>query len=350
MSQRPAQPGDCFRVAAELRRSAVYVMVCALPLAAFAFWVSRFVQQRSTLEAASISAVLATLGLAMIVPLRWTLRVEHEGIARRVLLGWDRWRWSDFAAGRIRKQYPCTFVDPERPWWRRKLRFGFMAGDDVKVVLERINAHYRLPPPPQLPHALRVKYGFRRSAALDATGVHVLASGEPTEYLWSDVRRVHITRIDPIRRDFKTCEVFLPDREIALKIVSHQGGTSPSWRGATPEMVSEFLSRHVPAERIDVDIQGERPARREDAEKQLKQAREAERALRILFRVFTPVLAALLVWTAVAESVWKAVVMTAMCTVPPGAVFISICRLSRKHTRELEKLVASYDNGDADEE
>jgi len=98
-----------------------------------------------------------------------------------------------------------------------------------------------------------------------------------------------------------------------------------------------------------VDIQGERPARREDAERQVKQAREAERALRIIFRVFTPVLAALLVWMAVAESPWKALFMTAMFAVFPGSVYVCVYRRSRRRIAEMEKLVAGYDNGDADE-
>lgn len=74
------------------------------------------------------------------------------------------------------------------------------------------------------------------------------------------------------------------------------------------------------------------------------------RSSRTIFRVFTPILAAMLVWMAVAESVLGALAMTAMCAVFVGPLFLLRYRLSRKRTVELEKLVASYDNGDAEEE
>ena len=115
-----------------------------------------------------------------------------------------------------------------------------MAKAEIARTMERINTHYRLPSPPQLPDDLEIRYGFRRSARFDAKGIQLQTAGQIGVYLWSDVHCVHITRMDPVRRDFRSLEIALPDREIELKLISHEYGASPSWRGATAEVVNGF--------------------------------------------------------------------------------------------------------------
>ena len=130
-----------------------------------------------------------------------------------------------------------------------------------------------------------------------------------------------------MRRDFKSLEITLPDRELELKLIDTQYGTSPSWRGATAEIVNEFLARHVPAQRIEADVVGERPARRIDVEKQLTRARENRRDLRRCLSIFGLFFVACLVWMAIADSVFKAAFMAGLCSISYLPICWSFLRL-----------------------
>ena len=91
----------------------------------------------------------------MAIPLRWKLRVDQDGVSRRLFFRWDVWRWTDLASGQILKLHPYTLCDPNRVWWRRKLRLGYMDSGDIEEVISVINTHYQLPPPPDVPETLR---------------------------------------------------------------------------------------------------------------------------------------------------------------------------------------------------
>jgi len=337
------------RISPELRRSACYVLVSSLPLALICYWVSRFATDESIASAAFRSGLLLLLGMAMIVPLRWSLRLDDQGIARRFLFRWDLWPWADISSGRIEKRHPYMLLDPERPWWRRRLSLGFMASGDIGRTMELVNAHYLLPPPPKVPDSVEIKYGnfFRRSARLDAIGIHVHTRKEDRQYLWGEVARVHITRMDAVRRDFARLEIVLPDREIELALITHEYGTSPTWRGATAEIVNEVLVRHVPADRIDQDIRGERPARRIDVEKLLAKARERRRGPRRCMLMFMPPLVAILIWMAVMDSMLRAAFMTGMIAIFIVPLYIAVQWRLQSCCLELERQLASFDTSDS---
>jgi len=106
------------RIMPELRRSAYYVLAAGVPLALVAYWVAADIGKMG---------FVFLLCMTMIVPIRWALRIDNQGIARRLLFRWDVWTWADFSSGRIEKRHPHTLVDPERPWWRRKLSLEYMA-------------------------------------------------------------------------------------------------------------------------------------------------------------------------------------------------------------------------------
>ena len=65
----------------------------------------------------------------------------------------------------------------------------------------------------------------------------------------------------------------------------------PSWRGATAEELSEFISRHAPAERIEIAIDGDYAATPRLAEKRLAALRKHERELRSFWPIFGGVFA-----------------------------------------------------------
>jgi len=310
-------------------------------LAGVFFCVARFVQNRGPFDVAAGCTLFLLLVVAMVLALRWKLCVDEHGITRRSLFGRDSWTWNDLASGRIDKLYPYTLRAPARPWWRRKLRLGYMSSDDIQEVLGEINRHYRLPPPPEIPDTLKIKYGIGRSAVFDDKGVHLVVRGAPLTYLWAEVQGVHVTRMDPVRRDFMSLVITLPDQEIELKLVTHQGGTSPTWRGATSEVVNEFLLRHVPPARVDVSVVGEPLQKREHVERRLRKAESSLRFITIVMAVFVPLLVALLVWMAIADGVVKAIVMAGMVALSLGPLFAFVYRSHRKQVGQLRDRLKS---------
>jgi hypothetical protein len=335
-----------FHLAPELRRSAVYFLVSLPLIAAVVVWVGVVVNRQPAVNVVPALVVPGLIGLALILALRWTVRIDDRGVARCFLFRWDVWAWDDFASGRIQKRYRYTFRDPARPWWRRRLRLDHLSGCDVKRAIEVINARYRLPDPPELPEALTVKYGLRRSVRLDRNGVHVLAGDEPREYLWNDVKRVRITRMDPLRRDFHQLVIELPHEEFTWRMVTHQGGTTATWSGATSEELNEFLHKFMPAERIDVDICGERPKRRVDTEKQLQEARKQYRACFTVFWGFVSLALVVLLCMALAGGLLKGVVMGVIFVIYAGLLFVFMRRDSRKRCIKLEGWLAAYETED----
>jgi hypothetical protein len=268
-------PSFEFGVAREVQRGAYYALASVLPLVIVGVLVSRFVGKP---DAEPIAYGLIFVG-GSLVALRWKMRIDNRGVSRRWFFRWDLWPWERISSGRIEKRHPHTLVDPDRPWWRRRLSLALMAPADITRAMELVNARYRLPGPPEIPNDLDIHYGFRRRVRFDARGICIEARGEARQFLWSEVIRVRITRMDRLRRDFKSLEMTLPDREIEFTHVSTQYGTVPSWRGATPAVVNAFLERYVSADRIDIDVFGEPPPTRIGVQKSLDRTKTAVRSL-----------------------------------------------------------------------
>lgn len=297
-----------YRIAPEYRRCAIYAMIGSGLLGVGAWWVGQVLPpQRDPWATAAVCAVFAAISSAMIVPLRWRLRVDGSGIARRRLFGWDLWPWDDFASGRVEKRHPITLVDPGRPWWCRKLNLAYIAHPEFGDLIRLVNEHYRMPDPPTLPDSLRIHYGFRLTIEFDWREIRLSVRGEPFHFPWTEVQRLHIRRIDPLRRDFVSMQLSLPGHEIEFKLITtDQGVTVASWKGAEVGELNEFLLAHVPADRIDVDIVGDRPGRAVDVQKLLTTARKTQRDLRIASLVSGFLLAAIVAWSVFALGLVRA--------------------------------------------
>lgn len=317
-------------------------MVSLPVLAALALWL------RGP-SAAAGAGILVAAAMAMAFPLRWALRVEELGIARRRLIGWELWEWGAFESGMIHKEHPFTFIDPRRPWWGSKLRLSGLSKDDVKRLIALINSRYQLPPPPPVPDSLAISFGFRRRAAIGTTGIDLTTGGRQQFCSWRDVRRVHITRMDPLRRDFSALEIYLPDETIALRVLSQYGMPSPTWRGAAPEELNQLLRRHVPANKIDVDIWGESPAKRGDAERALAKEVKLQREMRIAQRICLLVLVAGAAWAAVTGSLLTPfTAMLVLYSMLFGSVFWFLDRYGHKRIAAIEKQLAEFDEAAGD--
>jgi hypothetical protein len=148
-------------MAPELRRSAIYVILGCTFLAFAAYGIGHFVLERPPSAIAPFFSVLGVMALVMIAPLRWTLRIDETGVARRWLWRWDHWSWNDFASGRIEKRPPFVFVDRGRPWWRARLSIGYLSEAEVKVAIGIINEHYQMPASAPVADRLVIRYGLR---------------------------------------------------------------------------------------------------------------------------------------------------------------------------------------------
>lgn len=322
----------------ELRRCCWYGIVGAVLLSGVFYGVARYVQNRDIVSVECGMAVWGCLIVALAAALRWRIVVDPRGITRWRFFRPDTWTWDDFASGRICKRYPLILCDPQRPWWRRRLNYGYLATDDCQVVSAAVNAHYRLPPPPVVPDSMEIKYGFRNRVAMDRNGVHITVSGAPRSYLWREVQNVHITRMDPVRRDFSSLEMTLPDQTIQLQLVSHQGGTSPTWRGAAAEEINEYLFQHLAPEQIDATVSGEPFKRRSYIEKRLKLIKSDKRQRDICIAVVGVLLAGTLIYMAIDRGVVGAIVMAAFIALAIGPLYVFQDRSCRKYIAELESL------------
>lgn len=282
-----------YHIAAPLRRSATYTLVGYSLVVAVIIWLSQLNAMPNPVGTVIVCGIFSLMALAMIIPIRWALRIDDRGIARRWLFHWDEWSWDDFASGRIEKCGGVTFLDPDRPRLRQRLTIAFLCPADLKEVVRRINEHYRLPPAPACPDSLRVELGPQRSIEFDRGGLRIRAREDVGEYSWEEVSRLRIVRIDPVRRDFLSLELKLPNCEFEL---NRSRKSRPTFRcsAAKAAEICEFLLAHIPAERVAVDLFDECPTETVDIEKMLARARQKEKE----FRSATLILSALMfVWT-----------------------------------------------------
>lgn len=326
------------RLAPELRRCALYVILATPLFITASVWVSR-VNERPDLVTVGLP-LFGLIGMSMVLPLRWALRVDYEGISRRRLVGWDLWSWSDFASGRIHKRDPFAFVDPARPWWGRQLWLGLESSADTKRLIGLINKHYRFPPPPVVRRELTITHGLFRTCFLGERGIELSKRSlkhkaiERRRHSWNDVLRVHITRRDPLRRDFVRLEIVLPDEEVILR--------AEAWRGASREELNEFLHQHVAPERMEIDIEGERPARRSDAQREFDAFNKEQRSFRYMIPTLFGLLVALLLFVAIAKSPMAALILGAVHGVLIGPLCWGVARSRRQKANMLLARLAEY--------
>ena len=265
MNESPAVE---YRIQPELRRSCWYGFVGLVLAAGIILW--RLGSQDVEAVAAAL-AIPTFVGLLLTLPLRRRVRIDEIGVSQRRLWGWDVWPWADFASGRLRKRHRFIFVDPQRPWGRRKLSLDLLESGEAREAVERINRYYKPPQPPDISSGVAIQWMFQHRLELDQEGLHYTShKGVSTDYAWSDLQAVEITRMDPLRQDFQQCLLVLPDREIQL--LANDDNNAQSWRDSTYEEVNEILQQYTPKGRLHVFIFGEFAPRRETVERNIQQA------------------------------------------------------------------------------
>ena len=276
----------------EFRRCAVYVLIGAVVLAVIR-WAIRDLLPTAASEPWSTLVPCSLPALAATAVLRWRLRVDSSGIARRRFMLWDLWPWQAFEQGKVldAEGTSTTYILPEKPFWARKLTLDLLEDSDRARVEASIEA-LRVRPAPLLPHELALRYGFRKEILIAPGGLLFRGGGDETRYRWAEVQAIRIRRADHRRRDFKSLEIELPDRLVTFSVRLHQGQTIRSWQatrgGRTPsaEVLAAVLERFVARDRVQVDSLDKAPltmdqwnARRAVLAKQKRELRMMRRML-----------------------------------------------------------------------
>jgi hypothetical protein len=315
--------GRTYSIAPELRRCCWYCIAASLFFSALLPFIP--LEERPIEGLIGLLLFFGGVLLCCALALCWRLECTDTGLVRRGWLGRDAWTWIDFAGGGVRKGPLFRFVDPARPWWRRKLDIGLLGRDERREVMEAVNAHYRLPPAPPLPDSLTIRYRFIRAATFDAAGIRHTASGVTHVYDWDSVSHVMIERHDAVRRDFRTLDLWMH-------------GTNPNWRGATAEELNEFVFRYLPADRIEVAIDGDYSASPRLVEKRLAALRKRERELRWLPSTGAALFAVGVFVLLAAEGIsfTQAVMLGGLCLFMFTASYLIAKRELRREFQELE--------------
>jgi hypothetical protein len=276
----------------ELRRSAVYVLI-GMALIPVVRWALRDIFPSHEGEPWRTLVPCALPALPAIGVLRWRLRVDSTGIARRRFIWWDLWPWQAFEQGKVLdvEGTSNTYIHPEKPFWARKLTLDLLEESDRARVEASIEA-VRVRPVLELPDDIALRYGFRKEILIAPGGLLLRDGGDETRYRWEDVRAIRIRRADHRRRDFESLEIELPDRVVTFSVRLNQGQTIRSWsatRGGktcSAEVIAAILERFVRRDRVQIDSLDKAPltmdqwhARRGHLEKQKRDMRGMRRIL-----------------------------------------------------------------------
>lgn len=337
-----------YRIAPELRRCCWYGIFGLVLIVGVSILIQKLVQLAPRPNSALlITALVVSACLAFLISgLRWRLRVDQEGIATGIFFRRELWTWSDFASGRIRKSYPDHFSDPQRPWWRRRLNLSYLENDDRFEVISAINMRYVLPPPPEVPPTLEIKYAILSAVNFNDRGIKIKKGKKSNAYEWTDLVEVHFTRTDPLRRDFASLVITLPDQEIEFKLVSGQGGATPNWRGATAEELNEYLMRAVPTDRIGVSIRGQEPNNIRELERRIKTCENSLKSITSMMIILYVLLVIFVAWIVVQKGLWVGLAMAFMFSMQclmVHCVYFSVRQNLRKLMRQHIKLTQALD-------
>jgi hypothetical protein len=196
--------------------------------------------------------------------------------------------------------------------------------------MEVVNSRYQLPPSPTIPDQLIIRYGFRRTATMDDSGIRLTINGKLQTYKWDDVCEARIRRMDAKRRDFSQLILVLPDDEVKLRVAAHEGGYSPTWRGASAEEVSEFLLRHVPSQKLILTFSGETPSTLKECDRAIREVRTRQKFTGRLIACYLAFIITFVIWFAVSHGIVGALTLCAMYLVFPGSVILYIHLANRK--------------------
>jgi hypothetical protein len=202
------------------------------------------------LGGATLIFILPALFIAQYLLTR--VRVNEEGIHRRILWWWDLWPWEAFTDGQVSQGvYVHGYRHAGKPFWAQRLELSALEPEAAKEIDALIKRLWTPPTLPDCPETLviSIKGPGRRTITLTQDGIMYSHRNENTSCRWADLPMVRFWRLEPDRTDFRRVIFRLADRDIQLRQFPNRGQESRTWLGPTAEVVSMFVLMH--AERVE---------------------------------------------------------------------------------------------------
>lgn len=242
------------RLAPEYRRCGIYGVVGFLAILGTAILLAWFDRDFRRIGVLDLLEMLPLFFLLFAFPLilsltslRWCLRVDDRGIARRRFWQWDLWPWEAFADGRV---YPgsssLSFEYPEKPWWNRVLLLGFLAKNDAILLGDLIRKIWKPPAVPAV-EEVTIDYAVTKRVRFHRQGIDIRANAREHFYPWSAVQKLRLTRHEHDCRSFLRLELILPDQSIHLRDFRHD--IRCRTKTEAREIIAALLLSHIPPDR-----------------------------------------------------------------------------------------------------
>ena len=235
------------------RRAAWWAILGCLLIAAVAWLIQPLVVQRGPLERTLLPAMMVVIALWTVQYLLPRIRIDEEGISRRILWWWDLWPWDSFSSGQVKwGVYRQSYEQTARPWWRRRLVLELLSKEDAARIDQLIRRVWTPPKPELVPESIQIEFsGFgRRSLGLNSEGLVDSRKHTTRAYRWRDVTGVVIWRLEADRPAFRELTLRFGDEELRLSTRPENGAESGNWTGASSAAITSMLMRHVGSERI----------------------------------------------------------------------------------------------------
>lgn len=267
-----------FYLAGEFRRSALWAIAGCLLILVVIWCFDVAPAQQGAGRKWPLTVVLGLIAVWLSQYLIARIKVDDEGLRRRIAWWWELWPWEAFVEGQVRlgrSRFGYEF--PMRPWWRRTLALDFLEEADALAIRELIGRVWRERSPAEVPEALSLQLNWpdSRRVELTAEEIAVTKKQERVAYAWDIVQGVEIWRLEHGRRDFRELELRFPDQRLTWR--EHHDRDHGNWTGGSSEVVASVLQQHVDPELVrDFALYG--PAKTQE-EIDRRQARdEAQRA------------------------------------------------------------------------
>lgn len=242
-----------------------------------AVMISRFMENESprlqdNLGFVEITGLVVIMGFASICLLlpfilnlllrAYRVRVDEVGVHYRGLLGWTLWPWEEFESGEVDQgTRMISFVNPKRPFLRRKLHVVFFEDSDdlLSLCFERWR-----PPEVVVPEVMEIEFSEpmlgRTHLRFSEHGIEVSQGVQGATYGWPDVLEVVIERRTRYHIRFRRMTLRFAEEGGAERTV----GIDPwkkrkpnVWNGPDCRVIEAFLRQYVDESRVRVEIEAE---------------------------------------------------------------------------------------------
>ena len=270
------RPKKLFYLAAEYRRAALWA-ICGFLVIAVTILPGGGQVAGGWPERVPRAAVCLLIAVCVSQYLWPRLRIDSDGVSRRILWWWDLWSWEAFTEGRVRAgPYLKSYEFPTRPWWRKTLSLSFLNEADAAMIDGLIRRVWRPPSPASAPDTIRVrlKWPDSRVLVIDDRGITVSKKDRESFHRWSEVKEAEIWRIEPDRYDFRKLRLTLPDQEIEFHCIPNHGQESKNWTGVECAVLAAQVATHIEPVRVfDLALHGP-PRSVEEAERRISRTED----------------------------------------------------------------------------